>query len=135
LQPLKEKKKEEKMSNIDVMNAMTVAYNAQDLDAMMNLVTDNCIMQKDRGEVLVAGKASLREFYANGMKNSPKMKLHLKEHFSAGSALLVREIVTGFVIDGKESEFESSWGYQIVGGKIALMHYFSTDFKNPGDVF
>ena len=123
------------MSVIDVMKAMTVAYNAQNLDAMMNLVTDNCIMQKDRGEVIVAGKASLREFYANGMKNSPNMKLELKEHFSAGTSLLVREIVTGFVMNGKESEFESSWGYQIVDGKIALMHYFSTDFKNPGDVF
>jgi hypothetical protein len=123
------------MSVLDVMKKMTVAYNSQDLDAMMDLVTDNCIMQKDRGEVIVAGKASLREFYANGMKGSPNMKLELKDHFSAGTALLVREIVTGFVVDGKETEFESSWGYQIVGGKIALMHYFSTDFKNPGDVF
>ncbi|CAB4885454.1 unannotated protein [freshwater metagenome] len=123
------------MSPIEVMKAMAVAYNAHDLDAMMDLVTDNCIMQKDRGEVLVAGKASLREFYANGMKGSPNLQLELKEHFSAGTALLVREIATGFVIDGKETDFESSWGYQIVDGKIALMHYFSTDFKNPGDVF
>ena len=62
------------MSGIEVMEAMTAAYNAKDLDAMMELVTDNCIMQKERGEVLV-------------------------------------------------------------GGKIALMHYFSVDYKNVGDIF
>ncbi len=117
------------------MNAMAAAYNAKDLDAMMNLVTDNCIMQKDRGEVLVAGKASLREFYAGGFKSSPNMVLTLKEHFSAGTALFVHEINTGWLVDGKEQTLETTWAYQVVDGKIALMHYFSVDYKNSGNIF
>jgi hypothetical protein len=117
------------------MKAMTVAYNAKDIDAMMSLVLDNCIMQKDRGEVIVAGKPSIREFYLEGFKGHPNMHLELKEHFSAGTALLVSEINTGFVVDGKETVFESTWAYQIVDGKIELMHYFSTDYKKTGNFF
>ena len=123
------------MSTIDVMNAMTVAYNSRDIDAMMNLVSDNCIMQKDRGEVLVAGKPSIKEFYANGFKGHPNLHLELKEHISVGTALHVREVNTGFVVDGKETVFESTWTYQIVDGKIELMHYFSSDYKKVSDVF
>ena len=124
-----------KMANVDVMNAMTVAYNAQDVDAMMDLVTDNCIMQKDRGEVIVAGKASIREFYLQGFAGHPKMHLELKNHFAVGTALLVHEVNTGYVVDGKETVFESTWAYQIVDGKIELMHYFSIDYKAAGNVF
>ena len=81
------------MTGIDVMHAMAKAYNAQDIDAMMALISDDCIIQKDRGEVLVAGKASIREFYLGGMKSHPNMKLELKENFSAGTALFVIFIV------------------------------------------
>jgi hypothetical protein len=123
------------MSHIDVMNKMAIAYNAKDVEAMMDLITDNCIMQKDRGEVLVAGKASFREFYASGMAKNPNMKLELKENFSAGSALFIHEINTGFVVDGKETALDTTWAYQVVNGKIALMHYFSVDYKNTGETF
>jgi hypothetical protein len=123
------------MTGIDVMHAMAKAYNAQDIDAMMALISDDCIIQKDRGEVLVAGKASIREFYLGGMKSHPNMKLELKENFSAGTALFVREINTGWVVDGKETVLETTWAYQVVNGKIALMHYFSIDYKSAGNVF
>ena len=36
------------MTAIDVMHKMAAAYNAKDVDAMMDLITDNCVMQKDR---------------------------------------------------------------------------------------
>ena len=123
------------MSAIDVMNAMTAAYNSRDIDAMMDLVSDNCIMQKDRGEVLVAGKPSIREFYIGGFKGHPNLHLELKEHISLGTALLVHELNTGYIVDGKESVFESTWSYQIVDGKIELMHYFSSDYKKVVDTF
>ena len=92
-------------------------------------------MQKDRGEVIVAGKASIRDFYLGGFKGHPNMHLELRNHFEVGTALLVHEVNTGFVIDGKETVFESTWAYQIVAGKIELMHYFSIDYKAAGNVF
>jgi hypothetical protein len=123
------------MSAIDVMNAMTTAYNARDIDAMMDLVSDNCIMQQDRGEVIVAGKPSIRDFYVHGFKNHPNLNLELKEQISVGTALLVREINTGYVVEGKETVFESAWAYQIAEGKIELMHYFSSDYKKATNAF
>jgi hypothetical protein len=123
------------MSAVDVMNAMTVAYNAKDIDAMMKLVSNNCVMQQDRGEVIVAGAPSIRDFYLQGFKNHPNMHLELRNHFEVGTALLVHEVNTGFVIDGKETIFESTWAYQIVDGKIDLMHYFSIDYKAAGNAF
>ena len=123
------------MSPIEVMNAMTAAYNAKDLDAMMALITDNCIMQMDRGEVLVAGKPSFREFYAKGFADHPNMVLSLKDNFSVGTALFVHETNTGWIVDGKETTMETTWAYQVVDGKIALMHYFSVDYKLPGNTF
>ena len=123
------------MTPIDVMNAMTEAYNARNLDAMMDLITDNCIMQMDRGNVMLAGKASFREFYAKGFESHPNMVLSLKENFSVGTALFVHETNTGWIVDGEETTMETTWAYQVVDGKIALMHYFSVDYKNGGDVF
>ena len=112
------------------MNAMTAAYNAKNLDAMMDLITDNCIMQKDRGEVFVAGKPSFREFYAKGFKDNPNMTLTLNENLSIGTTLFVHETNSGWVVDGKETTLDTAWAYQVVDGNIALMHYFSVDFKN-----
>ncbi|CAB4337368.1 MAG: DUF4440 domain-containing protein [Actinobacteria bacterium] len=123
------------MSPIEVMNKMATAFNNKDVDAMMDLITDNCIMQKDRGEVMLAGKPSFREFYSSGMKQHPNMKLELRENFSVGSVLFVHEINQGYVVDGKETTLDTTWVYQVVNGKIALMHYFSIDYKNVGDVF
>jgi len=123
------------MSPIEVMNKMATAFNNKDVDAMMDLITDNCIMQKDRGEVMLAGKPSFREFYSSGMKQHPNMMLELRENFSVGSVLFVHEINLGYVVDGKETTLDTTWVYQVVNGKIALMHYFSIDYKNVGDVF
>jgi hypothetical protein len=123
------------MSPIEVMNEMAKAFNNQDIDAMMDLISDNCIMQKDRGEVMLAGKPSFREFYSSGMKMHPNMKLELRENFSVGSVLFVHEINPGYIVDGKETTLDTTWAYQVVNGKIALMHYFSIDYKNVGDVF
>jgi len=123
------------MSPIEVMNKMATAFNNKDVDAMMDLITDNCIMQKDRGEVMLAGKPSFREFYSSGMNQHPNMKLELRENFSVGSVLFVHEINPGYVVDGKETTLDTTWVYQVVNGKIALMHYFSIDYKNVGDVF
>ena len=123
------------MSLIEVMNKMATAFNNKDVDAMMDLITDNCIMQKDRGEVMLAGKPSFREFYSSGMNQHPNMKLELRENFSVGSVLFVHEINLGYVVDGKETTLDTTWVYQVVNGKIALMHYFSIDYKNVGDVF
>jgi hypothetical protein len=123
------------MSAIDVMHKMAAAYNAKDVDAMMDLITDNCVMQKDRGEIMLAGKPSFREFYAKGMEAHPNMTLELKENFAVGSALFVHEINTGYIVDGKETVLDTTWAYQVVDGKVALMHYYSIDYKNVGDVF
>jgi hypothetical protein len=123
------------MSPIEVMNKMATAFNNKDVDAMMDLITDNCIMQKDRGEVMLAGKPSFREFYSSGMNQHPNMTLELRENFSFGSVLFVHEINPGYVVDGKETTLDTTWVYQVVNGKIALMHYFSIDYKNVGDVF
>ena len=123
------------MNAIEVMNAMAVAYNARDIDAMMNLISDNCIMQQDRGEILTAGKPSIREFYSNGFKNHPNLHLEIKEHLNVGTALLVKEFNTGYVVDGKEIDFESAWAYQILDGKIELMHYFSAEYKRASTDF
>ena len=123
------------MSPIEVMNKMATAFNNKDVDAMMDLITDNCIMQKDRGEVMLAGKPSFREFYSSGMNQHPNMMLELRENFSVGSVLFVHEINPGYVVDGKETTLDTTWVYQVVNGKIALMHYFSIDYKNVGDVF
>jgi uncharacterized protein (TIGR02246 family) len=123
------------MNGIEVMEAMTKAYNAKDLDAMMDLITEDCIMQKDRGEVLVAGKPAFREMYAAGFKNNPNMVLELKDHFSVGSALFIHERNHGWVIDGEEKTMDTSWAYQVVNGKIALMHYYSIDYTGPSMAF
>jgi hypothetical protein len=84
---------------------------------------------------MLAGKPSFREFYSSGMKQHPNMKLELRENFSVGSVLFVHEINPGYVVDGKETTLDTTWVYQVVNGKIALMHYFSIDYKNVGDVF
>ena len=84
---------------------------------------------------MLAGKASFREFYAKGMEAHPNMTLELKENFSVGSALFVHEINTGYIVDGKETVLDTTWAYQVVDGKVALMHYYSIDYQNVGNVF
>jgi hypothetical protein len=55
--------------------------------------------------------------------------------YHAPLTLFVHEINTGYVVDGKETVLDTTWAYQVVDGKVALMHYYSIDYKNVGDVF
>jgi hypothetical protein len=115
------------MKAIEVLEKAISLLEHKDLDGFMALLSDDCVIMKDDGEVIARGTEQLHEFYTPIFGGQADLKIELGDQFSTGSVIAVREINHDLNVDGVMKEVDTVWIYKIINDKIAYMHVYSPD--------
>jgi len=115
------------MKAIEVLEKAISLLEHKDLDGFMALLSDDCVIMKDDGEVLAKGTAQLHAFYMPIFGEQADMKIELGDQFSTGSVIAVREINHDMKVNGDLKEVDTVWIYKVINDKISYMHVFSPD--------
>jgi ketosteroid isomerase-like protein len=97
------------------------AFNRHDVDAVMGLMTDDCVFDNTRpapdGERIV-GQAAVRAFWAEFFRRSPHARFDPEEIFAAGDRCVVRWTYH-WVKDGKPGHVCGVDIFRVQDGKVA----------------
>ena len=115
------------MKAIEVLEKAISLLEHKDLDGFLALLSDDCVIMKDDGEVLAKGTAQLHQFYMPIFGEQADMKIELGDQFSTGSVIAVREVNHDMKVDGVLKEVDTVWIYKVINDKISYMHVFSPD--------
>ena len=115
------------MKAIEVLENAISLLEQRDLDGFMALLSEDCVIMKDAGEVIARGTQELHSFYTPIFGEQTDLKIELGDQFSTGSVIAVREINHDMNVDGVMKEIDSVWIYKVNDNKISYMHVFSPD--------
>ena len=115
------------MKAIEVLEKAISLLEHKDLDGFLALLSDDCVIMKDHGQVLAKGTAQLHQFYLPIFGEQADMKIELGDQFSTGSVIAVREVNHDMKVDGVLKEVNTVWIYKVINDKISYMHVFSPD--------
>jgi ketosteroid isomerase-like protein len=108
-------------STLETIEKFNEAFNRHDVDAIMNLMTEDCIFENTRpvpdGERIV-GQENVRKFWDNFFSRSPKANFEAEEIFAAGDRCVVRWVYK-WVKDGKEGHVRGVDIFRVHNGKVA----------------
>jgi ketosteroid isomerase-like protein len=97
------------------------AFNRHDVDAVMALMTDDCIFDNTRpppdGERIV-GQAAVRALWVEFFRRSPQARFETEEIFAAGDRCVVRWTYH-WVKDGKPGHVRGVDIFRMHDGKVA----------------
>jgi ketosteroid isomerase-like protein len=104
-----------------VIHRFNDAFNRHDVDAVMALMTDDCVFDNTRpppdGERIV-GQAVVRVFWAEFFRRSPDARFDTEEIFAAGDRCVVRWTYH-WVKDGKPGHVRGVDIFRVRDGKVA----------------
>ncbi|MEI8230993.1 MAG: nuclear transport factor 2 family protein [Actinomycetes bacterium] len=115
------------MKALEVLEKALELLEHKDLDGFLVLLSDDCVIMKDSGEVMARGTAELHKFYLPIFGSQAALKIEIGDQFSTGSVIAMREINHNMSIDGELKDFDTVWIYKVVNDKITYMHVFSPD--------
>jgi ketosteroid isomerase-like protein len=104
--------------------ALCEAFNAHDLDRIMEFFADDCTLDMPRGTQpwgsRAAGKAEVRKALAGRFAGLPDVHYGDEEHFldEAAHTGMSKWLLTGTTVDGKRTEVRGSDFYTFRDGKV-----------------
>jgi ketosteroid isomerase-like protein len=105
----------------DTVSRFNDAFNRHDVDAVMALMTGDCLFDSTRpppdGERLV-GQAQVRAFWEEFFRRSPQARFEAEEIFAAGDRCVVRWIYH-WVRDGKPGHVRGVDLFRVRDGQVA----------------
>jgi uncharacterized protein len=108
------------------------AFNSRNIDAMMNLATDDVkwfTLAGDKLTTETADKASLRKFMEGYFKSCPTCKSKITNVNQNGNRVTMTETAPWETAKGKQSS-DSFAVYEFSGGKIARVYYYAEPAKS-----
>jgi hypothetical protein len=115
------------MSSLSVLKGALEKVEARDLEGFLAMLTEDCVIMKDNGEVVANGSAELRNFYTPIFTGQDTLTITITDEFETGSIVAVRESNKDMSVNGELKDVDTVWIYRIASGKIAYMHVFSPD--------
>ena len=104
------------------------AWNRHDLDALMSMMTDDCVFQSSAGPQVdgqhSAGPRAVRAAYAAVFEAFPDAQWRSPRHFVAGDRAVSEWTFTGTQQDGKRVEVRGCDLFTLRDGKIAVKNSF-----------
>jgi ketosteroid isomerase-like protein len=106
---------------LQVINLFNEVFNKHDVDAIMKLMTEDCVFENTRpvpdGERFV-GQERVRAFWELFFSRSPQAHFEAEEIFAAGNRCVVRWIYT-WIKDGKKGHIKGVDIFKVRDGKVA----------------
>ena len=108
-------------ATIGIVERFNEAFGRQDVDAVMALMTEDCIFDNTRpspdGERLV-GQRPVRAFWEQFFARSPQARFEAEETFACGDRCVVRWVYH-WVRDGKAGHVRGVDIFRVRDGKVA----------------
>jgi ketosteroid isomerase-like protein len=113
----------------DMLTALTTsviqqfndAFNRHDVDAIMAVMTDDCIFENTRPApdgTRYEGQKAVRALWEEFFRNSPQAQFDVEEMFACGERCVVRWVYH-WVKAGKEGHVRGVDVFRVQGGKVA----------------
>ena len=106
---------------LQVINLFNEVFNKHDVDAIMKLMTEDCVFENTRpvpdGERFV-GQERVRAFWELFFSRSPHAHFETEEIFATGDRCVVRWIYT-WIKDGKKGHIRGVDIFKVRNGKVA----------------
>lgn len=114
--------------DVGFLKAFSDALNRHDIDAVMEMMTDDCVFHAIAGPELVGksfiGQAEVRQGLENAWKNAPDACWVDGEHFVIGDRGFSETTYKGTTADGVRSEARMIDAFTFRDGKIAVKNAF-----------
>ncbi|HET8718312.1 MAG TPA: nuclear transport factor 2 family protein [Nocardioidaceae bacterium] len=92
--------------DVTVLTELLDAFNAHDLDRIMDCFADDCVLEMPRGPhpwgSRYQGRAAVREGLATRLRGLPDVHYADDEHWRCGEHGVSRWLLTGTTADGRE---------------------------------
>jgi ketosteroid isomerase-like protein len=108
--------------SIETLKAIANAFNAHDLDAIMEFFADECSLDMPRGPEpwgqRFAGKAAAREGLATRFKGLPDVHYSDDRHWVSGNMGVSEWLLTGTTPDGRQVRVRGCDHWEFRDGKV-----------------
>lgn len=104
-----------------VVNRFNTAFNAHDVNGIMDAMTDDCIFESTAPPpdgIRITGKQAVREYWENFFQHSPDAHFETEEIFADGNRCVVRWIYRK-TKEGKPWHLRGIDMFRVRDGKIA----------------
>jgi hypothetical protein len=109
-------------SSLAPVQRFNEALNARDVDAMMQLLTDDCIFEntdpRPDGE-RYKGQAAVRVFWEDFFRSGREKRIEIEEIFGCGDRCVMRWVYRWANADGSRGHVRGVDIYTVRGGRIA----------------
>ena len=113
---------------LELLDRFAEAWNRHDLDALMSMMTDDCVFAASAGPAVDGqrseGKPSVRAAYAAVFEAFPDAHWAAARHFVAGDRGVSEWTFTGTRQDGQRVEVTGCDLFTFRGGKIAVKNSY-----------
>ena len=106
---------------LSIVENFNTAFNNHDVEAVMNLMTENCIFENTApmpDGTRLEGAAAVREFWEKFFTASPDAHFEAEEIFATGNRCVVRWVYRK-IKDGKPWHLRGVDVFKVADGKVA----------------
>ena len=108
--------------SVETVKAILDAFNAHDLDAIMEFFSDDCSLDMPRGPdpwgQRFVGKADVRAGLATRFKGLPDVRYSDDRHWISGNMVVSEWLLTGTRTDGVQIKVRGCDHYEFRDGKV-----------------
>jgi ketosteroid isomerase-like protein len=119
----------------ETLKAIFDAFNAHDLDAIMDFFADDCSLDMPRGPdpwgQRFVGKAAVREGLATRFKGLPDVHYSEDRHWTSGNMGVSEWLLTGTRPDGSPVRVRGCDHYEFRGGKVVRKDAYWKIIEKP----
>lgn len=109
-------------ASVETLEALLDAFNAHDLDAIMEFFTDDCSFDVPQGPApwgrRLHGKGALRDAFAARFSGMPDVHYEADRHAVSGDFGVSEWLLTGTTTDGKQLSVRGTDHWEFRGSKI-----------------
>ena len=106
------------MDPVQVVQDFIDAFNARDVDRVVDYFSADAVMQNDAGAVFAQGAEAIRTHFGGFLPHSPTVHSEIRSRIHVGAWVVQEEHVTGLVLEEPVPEFSIASAYRVEDGKI-----------------
>jgi hypothetical protein len=106
------------MDPVQVVQDFIDAFNARDVDRVVDCFSVEAVMQTAAGTVVAQGEQAIRAHFGGFLPHSPTVRSEIRARLHVGAWVVQAEHVRGLVLGAPVPTFDILSAYRVENGKI-----------------